>query len=46
MTKVSSNVEMTKVSSNVKFARFRFQLEASIVSNPTEELWYNETVCW
>ena len=31
--------------SNVKLGRFRSQLQASYVSNHTEELWYNETVC-
>ena len=30
--------------SNVKLGGFRSQLQASDVSNLTEELWYNETV--
>ena len=31
--------------SNIKLDGFRAQLQASNVSNHTEELWYNETVC-
>ena len=31
--------------SNAKLGGFRSQLQASYMSNYTEELWYNETVC-
>ena len=31
--------------SNVKLVGFRYLLQASYVSNHSEELWYNETVC-
>ena len=38
-------VEWRDTTSNVKLGGFRSQLQASYVSNHTEELWYNETVC-
>ena len=37
--------ERCDAKSNVKLGRFWSQLQASYVSNHTEELWYNETVC-
>ena len=37
--------ERSNIKSNVKLAGFRSQLQASYLSNHTEELWYNETVC-
>ena len=38
-------IEHSDSKSNVKLGGFRSQLQASYVSNHTEELWYNETVC-
>ena len=37
--------ERSDTKSNVKLGGFRSQLQASYMSNHTEELWYNETVC-
>ena len=36
---------LTDTKCNVKLGGFRSQLQASYVSNHTEELWYNKTVC-
>ena len=37
--------EQYDTKSNVKLGWFQSQLQASYVSNHTEELWDNETVC-
>ena len=37
--------EQSDTISNVKLGGFRYQLQASYMSNYTEELLYNETVC-
>ena len=37
--------ERSDTKSKVKLGGFQSQLQVSYVSNHTEELWYNETVC-
>ena len=41
---VAEMAEWLDIKSSVKLDGFRSQLEASCVSNHTEESWYNETV--
>ena len=37
--------EWYDIQSNIKLDRFQSQLEESYMSNHTEQLWYNKTVC-
>ena len=45
MTYVIKMAEQINAISSIKLGGFQSQLEASCMSNQTEELWYNETVC-